>query len=125
MRGRLPEAVTAERKRIFWVPPRREDAILAGEACRAVLAMGAVRAAGLFDHRKIALARGLLKVVPGATRIGMALRLLLIAAASAQLVHHLFIERFADSRRRFACRDRRWTLEDLARQPRQGVTATV
>jgi hypothetical protein len=114
MRGRLPAAVTQERKRIFWVPPQRE-----GEACRSVLTWRHVRETGLFDAGRLTLARHLLGLVPRASRLGMALRILLMAAASSHIIEDQFIASFRTSRARFACRDRRWSLGSLSRQPPQ------
>lgn len=92
LRERLPAGVLRRSKQPYRAP---DAALFAGqwpEAWEAVLSPAALRAAGLFDTSRVELLIRKARRVP---RLGVGDTMALVGILSAQLWHHIFIERFA------------------------------
>jgi asparagine synthase (glutamine-hydrolysing) len=88
---RLPSATLASQKKIFLSPPTAIDDILRSDWGRHLLSRGVTEAVGVFDWKKLALLRTVVKAVPARSGLGTSLRTALTMMLSLHALHHLFI----------------------------------
>jgi asparagine synthase (glutamine-hydrolysing) len=89
--ARLPPETLLSRKRIFLAPPGAVDEVLRSEWAQHLLSRAATDAVGVFDWRKLQLLRAAMRITPGYTGTGSAMRSLLILIVSLHALHDLFI----------------------------------
>jgi asparagine synthase (glutamine-hydrolysing) len=89
--ARLPPETLLSRKRIFLAPPRAADEVLRSEWAQHLLSKAVTDAVGVFDWRKLQLLRAAMRITPGYTGAGSAMRSLLILIISLHALHDLFI----------------------------------